>query len=259
MKPMKMMLTALGLAACLLFLCACGVPVLEKKGDTYVDSKTGVAYVYAPQNYIAISVSDEQVVKIPKNVEDDLILYAVENMDTARFLTTENGTLFCAEGITLPALWELPVASVAAYGMQSATLSVASVTDAEDISALQTTYRDGTFFARSDIYTDASVTSYSLRFVADGDAYTGLAYTLYYLQYSKDVCLYVTVEDEASFENPYPGLSYHVEDRTYEDPTTGNTVTERLAVYELGSDFLYDRSTGLCCMAGDVLRSYVEE
>jgi hypothetical protein len=75
--------------------------------------------------------------------------------------------------------------------------------------------------------------------------------------FEEDAYVYVLIEDEASFEDLYPGIPYEFDTFTGPD-ASGNEVTERYAVYNFGKELIFDSVTGKCRMIGTSLASLVQ-
>ena len=256
MKQTKIALAVILLAVACLFSACTSLPALEQDRNGYTDGSTGVRYVFASQNYLALSIGEDAITRIARKTAGDILLYEIEGLSTARFLTTERGELVYADSLTLPKLWEMQVTSFGIFPVQAAHLSIATVKEEDVINGVIDSYRTGEFFEKSQILAGMSAVSYELKFTAGGD-YAGIGYSLYYLHYDKDVCIYDTVEDRETYQSIYPSMAPTFEEFTYTDDE-GNEQVELLAVYNFGTELLYDRATGLCCAAGDWLVSYLQ-
>ena len=99
------------LLACIFLLGACSgrAQKLQLKDGAYRSGgKTEVAYLEAPSIYRASSLLDGEVIfQANGGAPDSFPLYAIENADTASWLTDENYTLFYNENIKLPSLAEM--------------------------------------------------------------------------------------------------------------------------------------------------------
>lgn len=243
------LLLVLGL---LLTSCA-SLPWLEPEGKGFIHSESGIRYVYAPTGYMAVSTEDTPVAKTQGELLETVELYPVKGFSAEQFLVSSEGTLLCAEGISLPSFEELDVASIGIYRINDG-VAIALASEKKVIDDVLTAYRDGAWVSRNLIPSSNAVTTYELRFAADGE-YEGLCYVLRYLSFEKDVLIYESIENEEGFVSSYAGVPVRVAEFTVTDEATGETVTELCAEYNFGKTLLLDPYRGICCMAGDALAS----
>lgn len=252
MKRIKLVFLSLFLCAVALLSACTSVPAMSGTGNDYVNQQTGITYSFANGNYIVLSSTGEAVAKIDRDAGEDMLLYAIDGVAPERFLAADNGALVYASNQKLPALWEMGVTAIDIFRAQQTNLSVLSVNDEALISSVVKAYQNGVFFPKTEILPGNTSESYEMRFAASA-SYAGIGYTLHYLCYQKDVCVYVPVEDQASYENAYPGMEFTFEELKYTDSQTKEEKTELVAVYNFGKELIYDRSTGLCCTANALL------
>lgn len=244
------------LLACVCLLVSCGAPAMKQEGVGFRNPKTGITYFPAPANYGAQKAEGaEAYARIARNGVDELLFYPVEGMNPDQYLVTANGTLLYAEGLKMPTLSELPVKEIGLYDTQVGSNS-ANITKADTIAAIKEGWENNPACTYQELWLLQSFTSYDLRFFGSG-AYSGLYFRLQYLLFEEDACVYVLIEDEASFEDLYPGIPYELETFTGPD-ASGNEVTERYAVYNFGKELIFDSVTGKCRMVGASLASLVQ-
>lgn len=246
---MKKILRFATLLLSLLLLCSCTTSLDYKEGK-YVNPKTNVSYVAAPTPYQAIAYSPEKVAKVKQKGLDDVLLYAIEGMDGEKWLCSADYAVFYADTEKLPTLWEMNIAKV--YVNQTINLSytVASFTDAEVISALQSIYREGASFPASELEEGLKFDTYDLVFESET-----LRYCLTYRQYEQEILIYEAIDDPTNFTPRYAGVEVTTEDYRY--VKDGVEMVEHLAVYHFGHALMYNRESGICYPVGELVSDYL--
>lgn len=247
-------------AAALLAACKSGgLPSMTYHGELYKNPATGVSYRRAPVTYAAETIREDRgVAELKRSGMESLTLYEIDGEAPERFLAGSDFSLFYADGLTLPALWEMNVSRIQISQTVLATVQLQSVSDAAVIDAVISAYRDGESFPKSEIDLDLVPERFDLNF--SSSAYPGLCYCLTYWQFEEEVCVYLPVEDPENFEPVYHGVPVTTEDYLYTKVVEGKEVmmVEHLAVYHFGTGILYDRDTGLCYSVGTTLEQYVK-
>ncbi len=237
------------------FLTACRAPALKKEENGgFRNPKTDVCYYPAPLNYYAALTGDEPYARIKlENGGEDILLYAIEQLDPERYLVSNSYALYCAEGAELPELWDLPCVRVGIYDTQVSS-NDGNITNAGEIAALKDLHKNGSHTPLDNVglYIDNSTQWYDLRFLGDG-AYNGLYYQLKYGVFAEDVLITELVEKDANghYIDLYPGVPYTLKQEVYEGKEYS------VAVYNFGKEILCDMTTGNCYMLDRSLLSYV--
>lgn len=239
---------AILLAALTLLLTSCALPALEHRNNgTFYNKKNDVSYLPAPATYKARTlVSGDKIARIPYKEMDDTVLYAIENADTAKYLTDESYQLYYSSTLTLPEVWEMQVDKINIVSTGSISYSTASITEAQDISEIIAAYQNGVHFSKDEIDVAMIPTRYDLEF--SSELYPAFYYTLTYWQFATDVLVYELVTDPNDTTPTYEGVKV-----TYEDYEG-----ESYAVYHFGKRFLYNRTTGECYPLGNTVAKYLE-
>ncbi|MBQ7348000.1 MAG: hypothetical protein IJW55_08585 [Clostridia bacterium] len=235
------------LVSLVLLLAACSkTPALDYANGVFTNKKTGVSYLPAPACYKAQTlVQANAVAKISYSEMDDMILYEIENADTAKYLTNDSYQLFYASTVTLPELWEMSTDKVNVVRTGTISYANVSITEAEDIAALIDAYQNGVHFSEDEIDVNLTPARYDLEFASS--VYPAFYYTLTYWQYDTEVLVYELIEDADSATPTYAGVEVTYED--YEGET--------YAVYHFGKNLLYNRTTGECYPIGNTVSKYL--
>ena len=219
MKKTKNMFRAVALALVVIMLatalsaCAKGNKFVYD-GDYFKDKKTDVKYIDAPSCYEPVSIGE----KIYGHSEDAKF-YQISDKDPLRWICEEGGTVFYAEGETLPALDEMNVL-YAEICVDTNTEAVRrTIHDKEEISEAMAGYLEGESITYTGIPTKSI---YKIKFA---DVSLGLFYTLTYIRYESEYTLIGDDGEEVGY----------------------------------GKDFLYNRFEGRFVKAPRVLIDYVNE
>lgn len=240
---------ALTLLLAILLLSSCTAS-LEYRDGKYVNQKNGISYVAAPSPYQALAYDDEEVAKIKQKELDDLLLYPVDGMDAQKWLCTEDFAIFYADTEVLPSLWEMNVKKVLLNQTINLSYTVATISDAQTVRALQEHYRGGNSFPLSELEEGLRFESYDLVFESDT-----MRYCITYRQYEQEILIYEAIEDPSAFTPSYEGVPVTTEDYHY--VKDGVEMVEHLAVYHFGNGLMYNRESGLCYPVGDLISPYL--
>lgn len=232
-------------------LSACsGVPMMEYKDGLYTNGDTGVAYRVASANYEAKSILSEDVLAMlgRDDVEGNLI-YAIPNMDASQYMASADYELYYAGNITLPTLRKMNPYRVLFTQTKVITASLVQIEEAQVLADIVAAY-DGKAFPFEEIIVegdDRPTLDYRMKF--ESREYTGFYYTLDYYSYESDVTVWELIEDANDFEILYPNAEVStVEEGGY-----------LYAVYNFGTDILYDHVTRMCYPLGDTLSEYRDQ
>lgn len=244
------------LALCLLLvgaalLTSCSrVPTMKYEDGAFTHPRTHVTYLQAPAYYEAVARGTESVAKIDGDKLDDLLLYPITGMEQSQWLCGEDYSVFYAEGVSLPALWEMQATSLLICQTDEKTTALSEITSLQTIEELVEIYRNGVCFDYTELDSAENMVRYDLKFVSS--AYTGLQYDLTYWSLEEDALVSVPIQNAENFEVLYPGVEVTTECYEYVD-RNGDVQTELLAVYNFGTHLLYDRWTGKCYPIDDVI------
>ena len=204
---------ALLLCVCAL-LCSCGKGnKFVMKDGMYVDKKTNVAYHDAPSCYEPLAISDEKY-----GMCGEVELFKIVGADPTKWLCEATGTVFYADGVTLPALNEMNT-SYATLFYETETL--AKITDASLIAAIAKAYVEGETLDKPSWSTSIYDVNWRIKFA---DETIGICYILAYFELNED---YIGI-DETGTEINY------------------------------GRRFLYNRFEDKMVVVDDMLAPYVE-
>ncbi len=226
------------------------IPTMKYEDGAFTHPRTHVTYLQAPAYYEAVARGTESVAKIDGDKLEDLLLYPITGMAQNEWLCGEDYSVFYAEGLTLPTLWELQATSLLICKTDEKTSALAEISALPAIEALVDTYRNGVSFDYGKLDFAESPVRYDLKFVSS--AYKGLQYDLTYWSLEEDALVSVPISDAEHFEVLYPGVDVTTERYEYVDKN-GETQVELLAVYNFGTHLLYDRWTGKCYPIDDVI------
>ena len=247
MKKQFLRLCLAALALMLLLASCAKAPVLESKDGVYVNEKTGVSYLLAPENYEAVAIDkDKTIARFPNKKMDDTLFYAIPGMPSQAYLSNDFYELYYAADLKLPTLAEMAPHSALICKTAVISYSLVEIDEAELIDALIALYA-GQGVDEDLLITEAGVPEqYTLKFQSKD--YPSFYYTLNYRRYDKEVTVYDLITDAENFEVKYPGVQV----------TTEEYKGETYAVYHLGTEILFDRTTGTCYPMGDMLKTYWE-
>ncbi len=242
------------LLACASLLGGCSnLETLQFKDDQYVDKKNDITYLPAPLCYEAVGIKKEGYARIKQNDREDETLYEISGVEPSKMLSNELYEVFYASDVTLPALWDMQSKEIYICATQDITAQLASITDAADIEALIAIYRNGSSFSHTRVPKESSEEHLYLKFLSQ--THPSLYYCLEYLEFDEEFCLEERIEEGKPFVPAYEGVEVTFEDYEYQED--GEWKVEHLAVYHMGKGILYDRATGKCYAAGDLISKYI--
>ncbi|MBE6633781.1 MAG: hypothetical protein E7620_05510 [Ruminococcaceae bacterium] len=244
MKTSQKGLIALCLSLVLLLsACSGGAYTLTYSNGAYRNEKQNAAFVLAPLCYRAASaLTDETVAVIKSSYGKDVPLYAIEGMDTAKWLTDDQFDVYCNEQLALPSLSQMN-ASYVTLSYITYPFEIGRIEKAAEIADLVDRYENGTSIPAAKIIPPPE-NRFELLFFSN--TYKGLAYSLEYWKFSEEVLVHAKLTEDGQIPNLYPGVTATIE--------VVNGVSE--AVFHLGSGLVYDRTQDLFFPMGTQLESY---
>lgn len=166
-------------------LTGCGPSQQLTSTDGGFVSQTGGKYQAAPMRYMPVALEDEWGALDHKKPYG-MRLYTLPDMDADAWLAAEDGTVFYADGVTLPTLAEMAPTAVYVYTNDEAAVMKAEITDADVVAGLVAACAEdkgGSFSSAATLSSE-----YSVRFASE--QYPGLYYCLRYVEYEDAYYLY---------------------------------------------------------------------
>lgn len=241
MKQMSRAIRALSLILlCITLFTACsrGAIKLKYENGAYRNADKDMAFRCAPICYRASSalLDDGAVAVLVSDYDTDKHLYAIENADPAKWLSSEDFTLYCADGVLLPSLAQMKPTLIT---NSQAGFGVSVIHDEAIIADLIETYEKGTTVPSAKI-----IPSVAERYemVFSSDIYKGVLYVLECWRFTEDVKVFAKLTDDGKIPELYPGLQAEI--------VNGE------AVFHLGKTLVYDRSAEVCYPIGNSLNDY---
>lgn len=227
-----------GCLGLLLLLCACSDVTkftVRDDGGLY-NKKSKQSYSPAPSCYRAYTYNTDDVVGVyTEQNGTDRNLYKVTG--SGNYLCDEDYNVYLPAGERLPTLSELNVTEVDLCQTDVQLYAAATYTVADEIAGILNVFQGCSIpYSRIPRFADEND---RILFV---DSSLGLVLELEYLVYQEPVVLYEPLNADGSA----PAL-YGVE------PTIEEVSGERVAVYNLGTCLLLDRSAGVCYIALELL------
>ena len=145
-------------------------------GADFVDKKTDVSYLYAPACYEPIE-RGEDIYGKTKTVT----FYEIKGQDPLKLLCEENGTVFYAEGTSLPTLDKMNISYMEICSESSSLTVNKKVESTADISTIVESYVMG-----ENLYYGAVVPTqtYKIRFA---DTSLGIYYSFVFVRYADEI------------------------------------------------------------------------
>ena len=243
-----------GVLAALMMLSSCAERfVYDKELNGYVRNDDGTVFYAASANYRAVEVDkEEKIGEIKRDGLDNVALYPISGadgksaMDADVWLADDKYNVYVAEGETLPKLWEMEADEIRIFQNNTVAFSLGTIDSVNVVEKVVDAYRNGMSVSYADSRCDFRIVNVKrddLAFCSQN--YKGLYYVLLFYRFEQDILLTDEVEDPLNFTPAY--------DRSY-------TLEEYQGVtyvrYNLGTNFLYDRATGLCYPVDGLMDSY---
>ncbi|MBE6578017.1 MAG: hypothetical protein E7653_07790 [Ruminococcaceae bacterium] len=169
-------------AAVALLLCMCTLLCGCSKGNKfvmqngmYVDKKTDISYHDAPACYEPLAIGTERY-----GMLGDVELFEIVGADPKQWLCEATGTVFYADGITLPAVDQLNTSYMALMYEET---QIAKITDAALIEKVAKEYVNGENIAKPSWNSDMYDVNWRVRFV---DESIGIFYVIAYFELAED-------------------------------------------------------------------------
>ena len=238
-----------GVLAVLMLLSSCADRFeYDKEINGYVRKGDGTVFYAASANYRAVEVDKkEQMGEIKKDGQDNVPLYAMSGMNDG-WLADDTYNVYVAEGEHLPKLWEMEPNEIRIFQNDKVAFSLGVIDSANVIEKVVDAYRNGPSVSYADARCDFRINEANIKrddLAFCSSAYEGLYYVLLFYRFEREIELTEEVEDVANFTPAYD-CSYTFEE--YQGVT--------YVRYSLGTDFLYDRATGLCYPVDGMMDSY---
>ena len=191
---------------------------LEYKDGYYYCAQNGVSYQMLSFEYEPVAIGKEYA-----TLEEGLSvikLYEIQGAEPEKWLASDDGTLFCAEGEKIPEMDELDVDNILVCYESVATISIARITDPFDIAAVLDNFNNGdrVEYPVGDEYENF----YKIKM--SSAKYPWLYYSLAYVEFVSDVCEY-----------DYPASLDGYEYRDVSDDVDVNIYNEFECRYAVGS------------------------
>ena len=226
------------LCLCLL-LCACSRVTeytVRDDGGIY-NKKSKQSYDAAPSYYHAYSYHPDDVAGIYTDPDDGIEKNLYRITGSGNYLCDEEYNLYLPKGETLPALSEMEITKISLCQPAAQFYAERSYTDSDEIAGILNAVL-GASVPYSRVQRSADQ-NYSILFL---DTDLGLVLELEYLVYVEPVIIYEPLNADGSA----PAL-YGVE------PSVEELSGEKVAVYDLGTQLILNRSAGVCCAVHDLL------
>ena len=166
-------------------------------GPDYKDRKTKVTYEYAPFCYEAIEVSEEEYAKSGYDV-----FYEIVGQDPLEWLCESSGTVFYSKKITLPTLDKMDISYIEICSEASSVTVKATITDADNIAAIISSYTSEEPLSYS---ADVADKSYKIRFA---DTSLGLYYSVSFFAYNDGSAYLYNRSEDKFVKAPVELISY---------------------------------------------------
>lgn len=238
MKKRRWICAALLVCAILLSSCSGGAVKLKFDNGAFRNDREGMAFHYAPICYRAASAKKKDgAVAILQSGSDDVMLYAIEDMDAQKWLTDENFMLYYGEGETLPTLAQLKPTLIT---NSQAGFGITVIDDPTEIADLLETYEKGTSVPSQKII---PMKDERYEMVFSSNTYPGILYLLECWRFSEEVIVYSTLDENGQIPTDlYPGIRAEIVNGT--------------AAFYLGKTLLYDRHADVCYPLGSAYDAY---
>ena len=201
---MKRLFSVLLLVATLLSafnFAACGNKMTIKDGYYYC-SKNEVTYQMTPFVYVPVAIGKEYATF--KNGDLEYTFHEIKGASPEKWLSTEDGSLFCAVGEKMPSLVEMDSNGILICYEQTNVVALGTIREANEIDSIINSFENGDTVKFHDGEVDQF---YKLRFMSG--KYPWLYYSLSYVEYTEDVCEYDEPKDMSAYE--YRDVSDEVE------------------------------------------------
>ena len=193
MKKIIALILCVATVLALLTFVSCGKS-LEYKDGYYYCPQNGVSYQVVSFEYEPVAMGKEYA-----TLEEGLSvikLYEIQNADPEKWLASDDGTLFCAADEKIPTLKEMSVDNILVCYESVATVSIARITDADDVAAVIDNYLSGETVE----YPIGDEQEEFLKIKMSSEKYPWLYYSLAYVEFAADVYEYDYPESLENYE-----------------------------------------------------------
>lgn len=240
-------LALLVLLSCLLGACSKQSVALTYRDGAFRSANGKLAFREAPAIYYALSaLTNDEIAVIRRDGMSDIPLYEIEHCSTARYLADASLFLYYAEGETLPTLAELGASRIALYQYSDNRVMrqlVSTLEDADRVSDLVGLAVDGVKIPAQKV-TGELYHRMELLFLSN--SYAGFGMMLEYRKLVEELAVYAPLNTDGSAPDLYPGVT----------PTVETVAGEQVAVWRLGTNFIYDSVAQTYTPVWDVLENY---
>jgi len=208
MKKIIALIACLAIILTSLAFVSCGRSLKYEDGYYYC-AQNGVTYQMVSFEYAPIAIGKEYA-----TLRDGLIdnvLYEIQNADPEKWLSTADGNLFCSVDETIPTVDEMEIDSVLVCYESVAIISLATITDTDDVAAILDNFANGNTVE----YPIGDEKEEFLKLRLASSKYPWLYYSLAYVEFVSDVCEYDYPADFDTYE--YRDVSDDVKVTTYDE------------------------------------------
>ena len=167
---------------------------LEYKDGVYYCEKNGATYKTIDLHFYPATIGEKfAVLKGSDNME----LFEIHGMPTDKWLTTENGDVFCAVDIEEPTLETMQVDKIyICLSGNNGVMALTQISKAEDVNYVMNAY----LFGMSLEYPDTHEVSESYVLRLASSKYSWLYYNLSYVEFVEDICISDYPEDLSTYQ-----------------------------------------------------------
>lgn len=168
---------------------------LSYENDLLIDKKNNVRYTYAPASFEPASIGEEYA----EYKKTNTVLYKIPGLSPQEWLAEQYegvGSLFYSTSIALPSLGEFEANEIFVSVSADVSITLANITDADDIAAVINALENGEKEILPATYTNC----YDLKFASD--KYPCIYYKVYYFDCGGDNCY---IQDRGTGKCVYVG------------------------------------------------------
>jgi hypothetical protein len=168
---------------------SCGKTLHYKDGNYYC-SQNGVTYKEVSFEYFPVAIGEKYAKLKDTQTGKEIELFEIQGADPEKWLSTENGTLYCAIDEKIPTMNEMKVDRIVLCYEGVVVMALATITDEVDVAYILGRFNNGNVLERP--LGNESESVYRLRMTSDD--YSWIYYNLSYMEYAEDIteCDYPT-------------------------------------------------------------------
>ena len=240
----------LALALCALLSSCSKTRVIKYEGGIYNDSKSDVSYVMVEACYTPVATGEKYAEIQLKH--ETIELFRVTGLDPKKWLASDDGILYKAEGVATPTLEEMEINRIDFCVVTSIIVQRFSVSDAEAINdlieACGKTERILFHLNRAE--------KNNFKLMLASKANPELFYTVNYVEYTEDVHVYTELDGEDDTDSIvfYEGMTYEIYS---EEDADGNL--RWYADCNYGKNFIYNVYDRKYVPVFDLFDGFIEE